>query len=354
MRTLAGLAAILALAVCAPTALGAAAPVDWSNKTLPPGVSRATIEVAGVKTRIFQAGETRSREAVVFVHGHPGSADDWPHLVAVAGRYGRAIAIDLPGFGEAYDGPKFQYNVASEAKWLADAFAALGIERVHLALHDFGGPIALEWAKAHPDQLISVVLLNTGIFENYYGHPLAYTWNVPTIGEAEMATTTRESFGLVVQSGSLRPMPQAYVDTAWSHYDPATRAAALSLYRSYKSPDEPDKQGRAQAAVLRQKKRPALVIWGETDPFVPVYVAYSQADAFPDADIYTLHAGHWPFVELPDEVDALVDPFWKQNVHIVLPPQPAAKAKKKRAAKKRCAKRKRTSSRRCRKNSPHR
>ena len=87
------------------------------------------------------------------MHGHPGSADDWPHLVSVAAKYGRAVAIDLPGFGEAGDGPGFPYTVAAEAKWLGQALAALRIDRVHLALHDFGGPIALEWAKGDPDKL---------------------------------------------------------------------------------------------------------------------------------------------------------------------------------------------------------
>src|SRR4051812_43775975 len=350
MKTIAGVATVLALAAV-PAAHSDVGPIDWTSKSLPPGVTKQAIAVSGVHTRIFQAGDARSSEAVVFVHGHPGSADDWPHLLSIAGRYGRAIAIDLPGFGEADDGPKFPYTVDGEAKWLGDAFAALGLDRVHLVLHDFGGPIGLEWAKSHPDQLLSVGLIDTGVFENYYGHPLVYVWHVPGLGEAAMDSTTRESFGLVMQSGSLRPLPSDFVDTAWSHYDAGTRAAALSLYRSYPSVDSADKMGRAQAAVLRQRSRPALVIWGETDPYVPLYVAYEQSDAFPGAQVTPLAAGHWPFVKLPTEVDALVEPFWKQNVHVVLPPNPAAKRRPKPRAK-RCVKGRRgahhTSARACR------
>jgi pimeloyl-ACP methyl ester carboxylesterase len=310
MRTIAGLALVLALLPAANA--GAAG--------LPAGVTESTFEAAGVHSRMFQAGDPSSQEAIVFVHGHPGSADDWPHLVSVAGRYGRAIALDLPGFGEADDGPDFDYSVPGEAKWLGEALATLGVNRVHLVLHDFGGPIGLEWAKNNPDQLLSAVLINTGVFENYYGHPMAYVWHTPGLGEAAMDTTTRESFGLMMQSGSLRPLPKEYIDTAWSHYDAGTRAAALKLYRSYESFDSADKMGREQAAVLGQKRRPALVIWGETDPYVPVYIAYEQSDAFPDAQVHTLLAGHWPFVELPEDVDALVKPFWKQNVAPVTPP----------------------------------
>lgn len=324
----------MALVAAAPAQ---AADIDWTGKTLPPGVSRSTITVAGVQTKVFQAGPEDSREAVVFLHGHPGSADDWPHLVSIAGRYGRAVAFDFPGFGDAGKPANFDYSVPGEAKWLGQALDALGIDRVHFALHDFGGPFGLEWAKTNPDKLLSVVLLNTGVFTNYYGHPWAYIWHVPVVGEASMDTQTREGFGLGLQSASLRPLPAAYIDTAWSHYDKATRAAALKLYRSFPNPDSADKMGKAQAAVLVKKKRPALVIWGESDPYVPVYMAYQQENAFPGAQVDLIAAGHWAFVELPDEVDALAAPFWQQNVKVVPKPKPAAK-KKAASKKKRCSK----------------
>ena len=321
------LGAVVALGVVAPAQ---AAEIDWTNKTLPTGVREASLTVGNTHTRYFEAGPSDSREAVVFVHGHPGSADDWPHLASVAGRYGRAVALDLPGFGKASDDPDFPYTVAGEAKWLGDALAALGIDRVHLALHDFGGPIGLEWAKNDPDKLLTAVLINTGVFENYYGHPMAYVWHIDGLGEATMDGQTRETFGAELQSGSLRPLPPDYVDTAWANYDPATRSAALKLYRSFPAPDSADKMGRAQAEVLRKKPRPALVIWGETDPFVPVYVAYMQDDAFPGAQVNLLAAGHWPFVELPDDVDALAAPFWQQNLKVVPKPAPAAKKRARR------------------------
>ena len=37
----------------------------------------------------------------MFVHGNPGSSRDWTALVAAAGELGRAVAIDMPGFGKA-------------------------------------------------------------------------------------------------------------------------------------------------------------------------------------------------------------------------------------------------------------
>src|SRR3954447_11689785 len=328
MRTIATLALILALTPFV-TARAAAEPIDWSGRTMPAGVRQSTLTVGNVTTRLLQAGNPRSREAVVFIHGNPGSSLEFAHLVSVAGRYGRAVAFDMPGFGKASKDPNFDYSVPGEAHFLAAAFQKLGISRVHLALHDFGGPFGLEWAKDHPDQLLSVVLLNTGVFENYYGHPYAYVYNVPGLGEAAMQDQTHDSFTVEMQAGNPRPLPQPLIDEIWDEYDSGTQSAALKLYRSFGGPDGADKMGKAQAAELRKRVRPALVIWGEADPYIPAYVAYEQSDAFPGAQVNLLDSAHWPFVDNVAKVDALVAPFWKHNVRVVLP--------KTRAARRRCA-----------------
>ena len=80
------------------------------------------------------------------------------------------------------------------------------------------------------------------------------------------------------------------------------------------SVNNPDAMGRAEAAVLRKRRRPALVIWGGTDQYIPAYVAYEQDQAFPGASVNVLDSGHWPFVDNVAKVDRLVIPFWRRNV----------------------------------------
>jgi pimeloyl-ACP methyl ester carboxylesterase len=72
----------------------------------------------------------------------------------------------------------------------------------------------------------------------------------------------------------------------------------------------PDAVGRAQAKVLSRRVRPALVVWGEKDPYIPVDVAYRQSQAFPGARVEVVKgAGHWPFVDHAQRVDDIVLPF---------------------------------------------
>jgi pimeloyl-ACP methyl ester carboxylesterase len=101
---------------------------------------RGEVRVAGVRSPTLEAGPADASEAAVFVHGNPGSAEDWAVLVERAGEHGRAVALDMPGFGQADKPEGFDYTMEGYARHLAGALEHLGIERAHLVLHDFGGP----------------------------------------------------------------------------------------------------------------------------------------------------------------------------------------------------------------------
>jgi pimeloyl-ACP methyl ester carboxylesterase len=73
--------------------------------------------------------------------------------------------------------------------------------------------------------------------------------------------------------------------------------------------------GRRHANALRPLDRPALVIWGAHDPYIPVAWAARQREAFPSAEIAVLDdSGHWPFADDPEAVGRLVEPFLRGTV----------------------------------------
>ncbi len=263
------------------------------------------LAVAGTTTRLRAAGPADSREALVFVHGNPGSADDWGALVAAVGASGRrAVAFDLPDFGEAIAPPGFVHSVDGYARFLAAALDALGIERVHLVLHDFGGPIGLTWLAAHVDQVVSVTLIDTGAMEGYRWHRLARIWRTPVLGELFQAMTTRRGFQLTINRGEPRGLPADFLDTTWSHIDKRTKRAILKLYRAT---DDPGRGVAELAALLAPRELPALVIWGEHDIYLSSAMADRQRDILPLADVHVLPAsGHWPFADAPETVERLL------------------------------------------------
>jgi pimeloyl-ACP methyl ester carboxylesterase len=145
----------------------------------PPGRARVPerrLTIAGLHAPLLEAGPRERDEAVVFVHGNPGSSQDWRELVARTGAFARCVALDMPGFGRADKPAEFEYTVAGYARFLGHALDELGIRRAHLVLHDFGGPWGLAWTAANPGALASAVLINTGVLIGYRWHYLAKIW----------------------------------------------------------------------------------------------------------------------------------------------------------------------------------
>jgi len=262
--------------------------------------------IDGVRTPVLDSGG-EAREAVLFVHGNPGSGADWQALAARVAPQARVLAPDMPGFGRAEKPDDFDYTVAGYARHLEGVLEACGVERVHLVLHDFGGAWGLAWATAHAARVGSVVLFNIGILRGYRWHHLARVWRTPVVGEIFMATTTRFGFRQLLKIGNPRGLPREFVDGMYDNFDAATRRAILRLYRA-----TDDLGGAADRAVaaLAPRDLDCLVIWGKADIYLPWRYAEAQREAFPRAEVvYLDDSGHWPFIDNPEAVAAAVVPF---------------------------------------------
>jgi pimeloyl-ACP methyl ester carboxylesterase len=265
------------------------------------------VKVAGVRSPVVDLGP-RSETAVVFVHGNPGSAWDWEHLTREVSAFARAVALDMPGFGTADKPRNFRYTVRGGAEHLGGALEALGVRRAHLVLHDFGAAWGLGWAAAHPRQVASVTLINSGLLLDYRWHRIARIWRTPVLGELLMLAITRRAF---VRSLIAKPhgLPRPFVERMYTHYDRHTRRAVLRLYRA----TDPARSSGALSAALRAIDPPALVIWGKQDPYLPTTLAYRQQEVFPRAEVAMLeHSGHWPFIDAQDEVTRLLTAFLRR------------------------------------------
>lgn len=96
--------------------------------------------------------------------------------------------------------------------------------------------------------------------------------------------------------------------------------AVLELYRSV-----PDVAAAAErlAAALRSLERPAPVLWGRHDPYLPAALAYRQRDAFPHAEIRVLErSGHWPFIDDHETTTAAITAFLARHAGTRTDPDP--------------------------------
>jgi pimeloyl-ACP methyl ester carboxylesterase len=284
-------------------------------------VRRTRLEVDGIHSPAIEAGPEDATEAVLFVHGNPGSSTDWTELVGRVGELGRAVAFDLPGFGQADKPRDFTYNVSAYAAFLEAARTKLGLERVHLVVHDFGGPFGLLWGLQHPDAWASVVLLNVGVMPGYTWHTMARRWRTPVVGELVQAWIPRSAWRRAMQRANPRGLPPEFVDKMYDDYDRATRRTVLKLYRATPNPGATAEQLGAAIAELH---KPALVVWGAKDPFVGVQYAERQREFFDVEDVVILpESSHWPFQDDPSRVEQAVLPFLAKQLGAALPVAPS-------------------------------
>jgi pimeloyl-ACP methyl ester carboxylesterase len=277
------------------------------------GLTTSEVVIDGVRSPVLTTGDPEAAEAVVFVHGNPGPKEDWQGLLASTGEFARAIAPDMPGYGSADSPADFDYSSSGYARHLAGVLDHYGINTVHLVMHDFGGPWGLLWAIRHPEAFASATLINTGVLLDYRWHRLARIWRTPGLGELFMATTTRTGFRAVVGHDNPR-LPSSAIDRIYAASSAGhTKQAVLRLYRATLA--------SAMGALrepLRELDRPALVIWGTSDAYIPWGQAGRQRESFPSARVHLLEGlGHWPFLEDPVRVSEVVLPFLREQVAAV-------------------------------------
>lgn len=265
------------------------------------------LRALGVRTRVLEVGEA-SDEAVLFVHGGPGSANDWESLLPPVAELGRVVAFDLPGFGKADRPAEWGYSSNEWATFIAAVLGQLGIRRVHLVSNDLGGSAGLAWAAAHPEAFASVVLINSGSSIGYRWHLLASMHRTPLVGRL-IAGGGR--LGLRAAMRLYEPgLPRAVIARWQVDFDWGTRRALLRFYRA--SP--PSALSRI-APDLARLDRPALIIWGAGDRFVPVEQAERERACFPSAEIVRLEGSrHYPHLEDPQPVADRVVPFIREQL----------------------------------------
>ena len=245
-----------------------------------------------------------AKGTLLCLHGYPESSHIYEALVgAAAGAGWRALAPDLPGYGDSDPDPPHTWTRmvdAVQAFW-AEAIA----EPVVLVVHDWGGLIGLRWACDHPEAVRALVISDTGFFPDGHWHGLAEVLRTEGQGEEVVAGITRESFGQL-----LRGVTPAFDDDALDEYfkafgDDVRRRGQLELYRSGEFSELEAYDGKLAALGV-----PALIVWGEDDPFAPVAGAHRLAKELPGARLEVLGgAGHFVFDERPEETTALILEF---------------------------------------------
>ena len=230
---------------------------------------------------------------VLYLHGVPTDGDDWQPFLERTGGF----APDLPGFGRSSKRGDLDFTMEGLGRF-AEAFAdARGLDRLSLVMHDWGAA-GLLFAMRAPERIERIVLINAvPLLPGYRWHRTARMWRRRFVGEVLMGFTSERTLARAVPD--LKPRARVVAH----RFDQGTQRAVLQLYRS--APE--DALARA-GEQLSRVTCPALVVWGDDDPYIPPAFAHAYADALPNATAEVVSgAGHWPWLQRPELVQTVAD-----------------------------------------------
>jgi pimeloyl-ACP methyl ester carboxylesterase len=276
-----------------------------------------TIVVDGLRIRVIEERPRAERDdPVLMLHGLAGWAENWDRVMPQVVETGRrAIAIDLPGFGES-DRPRrsgyFDPERPFYAPFVAAVLDALEVRRAHLVGHSLGGAVAYTAAVWRPERTRSLTLIAPGGL----GATLAREFRLLTLPGMEWLARlgrTERATRQILHSTFYDPrncdddvLRQAL------RYGPPSVGEMVRALRSSVSfrTGVRDDIRRAWAARAERYTGPVLVVWGRQDAVLPVGHSDDARSLWPRADLALIdECGHFVMAERPRELLNVMLPF---------------------------------------------
>jgi pimeloyl-ACP methyl ester carboxylesterase len=276
--------------------------------------------VNGSKIFYREAGP-KAAPAILLLHGFPTSSHMFRNLIpALADRY-HLVAPDLPGFGfsDASDRKSFRYTFERLAETIDSFTQTIGLGRYAIYVFDYGAPVGLRLAMAHPERITAIISQNGNAYEEGLSqgwNPIQKYWREPTVENraALRDLLTPEA----TKSQYLHGVPnEMLVAPEASELDSALLARAgndeiqLDLFLDYASNVAlyPKFQ-----EYFRTKRPPLLAVWGRNDPFFLPLGAEAFRRDNPDAEVHLYDTGHFALETHYQEIAGAIREFLERKL----------------------------------------
>ena len=265
-------------------------------------------EFDGKKIFYREAG-ARSAPTILLLHGFPTSSHMFRNLIPALAEHYHVVAPDLPGFGFSVtpDRKTVHYNFENLAKVIGKFIETIKLERFALYIFDYGAPVGLRLALAHPERVTAIISQNGNAYEEGLSegwNPIQKYWKEPTeenrnaLREFLTPEATKWQYTHGVPDAS-QVAPESYTLDAALLASPGNDEIQLDLFLDYASNVAlyPKFQ-----EYFRTKRPPLLAVWGKNDPFFlpPGAEAFKRDN--PNAEVKLLDTGHFALETHVEEI----------------------------------------------------
>lgn len=248
-------------------------------------------------------------EPVLLLHGVNCGALVWHDVARRLAPNFRAVAPDLPGWGDTPPPPGFRYDVGQLADFMLQAMDAMNLPQASVVGWSFGGCLAVHMALKAPERIRKLVLVAPGGLREdvHWSYKLMA---LPGFGEWSMRPTLENiEGGLSYLTGNITCVPQAFSShIAKAAQNPWFRRTTLQWVRRNRVLWE----GARRICVggrLHEVRSPTLIIWGAEDPLVPVAHAETAATIPGSRLVIVPGCRHIVHFEQPDLFHSLLMEF---------------------------------------------
>ena len=240
---------------------------------------------------------------LVLVHGAASDSRMWqPQLAGLADEF-TVVAWDEPGAGRSADVPA-DFVLADYANCLAALIDALELSPAHVAGLSWGGTVALELYRHHPELVATLILVDT--YAGWKGSLPAAEVRARVEGVRQMLAAGADLFDPT--------LPGLFGGAPPAEFVPLLEAMAADV--------RPESMKTALLVMAEADQRdllphiavPTLLIWGELDARSPLGVARQFDDAVPDTKLVVIpRTGHVSNLEQPERVNDAIREFCRAH-----------------------------------------
>ena len=257
-----------------------------------------TIKTTEIDSNIIRyLEEGTSEDTLLLLHGLGASAERWENVIPLFAKKFKVIVPDLIGFGYS-DKPMVDYTTDYFAEFISKFVVKVGIKKLNIIGSSLGGQIAAESIINHNVNATKLVLVSpSGVMKHSTPALDAYISaalypNTDSALNAFQVMSGRKEIDEKIVSGFVERMQL-----------PNAKMAFMSTLL-----------GLSNAKIITKKLQlitiPALIVWGENDPVIPIQYAQSFVSGINDCRFYKMtECGHVPYVEKPKAFFQVVSDF---------------------------------------------
>lgn len=253
--------------------------------------------INGIRTNFEILGQG---EPLLLLHGWRADSSIFQPISEGLSTKLRVITVDFPGFGRTDRFPR-DWFLKNFTNFTENFLNYLGISKVYLAGHSFGGRVAIQLAANSSHRVRKLILIDSSGIKPKMSLKRLFYYTVAKIGK------------LVFSLPPLSQSKEKAQELLYKKVGESDYLTAGKMKKTFLNIINED-----STENLKKINTPTLILWGKNDTEIPLSDAYIMNKLIPNSNLSILeNSGHFPFLEEPIEFIEKVTEFLIQESEIL-------------------------------------